>query len=225
MKLLLAANIFAQKYSRLLVLGVALLLTSPFLTNGKFELLALSSLVLLASALAIGGRNINRSTFALYGCLALLAFGLDGFARLESNVPGLALTAAIADLVYAIALAIEALAIVQQIFADIRVTGDTIRGGVCVFLLAGFAWSLIFDAARELDPAAIALPDPAYGAYDMVYFSFTTLTTLGYGDVIPVSRFVRALANLEAILGLLYPAVFIARLVSLYVIRELDETN
>ncbi|MEI6200878.1 MAG: potassium channel family protein, partial [Enhydrobacter sp.] len=52
---------------------------------------------------------------------------------------------------------------------------------------------------------------------DLVYFSFATLTTVGYGDIVPVHPFARSLSNLEAILGQLYPATLLARMVSLHV--------
>jgi Ion channel len=55
--------------------------------------------------------------------------------------------------------------------------------------------------------------DPTIAA--MVYFSFTTLTTLGYGDIVPLHPYARGLANIEAMIGQLYPAILIARLVSL----------
>ena len=55
----------------------------------------------------------------------------------------------------------------------------------------------------------------------MFYFSFTTLTTLGFGDLVPLNHFARVLASLESIVGPVYLAIFIARLVGLHVIEEL----
>ena len=56
----------------------------------------------------------------------------------------------------------------------------------------------------------------------MLYFSFTTLTTLGYGDITPVSKMTMTLSNVQAIIGQLYPAIFIARLVGLYTAQVAD---
>jgi hypothetical protein len=60
-------------------------------------------------------------------------------------------------------------------------------------------------------------PNPTEGAYPpILYFSFVTLTTVGYGDILPVSQQARALSNLESLIGVLYPAVLIGRLLSMH---------
>ncbi|MGC8712867.1 MAG: potassium channel family protein, partial [Leptodesmis sp.] len=58
---------------------------------------------------------------------------------------------------------------------------------------------------------------------NLIYFSFTTLTTTGYGDIVPISTLARAFANVEAIIGVMYPAIFIARLVGLYSTQQHKE--
>jgi hypothetical protein len=54
-----------------------------------------------------------------------------------------------------------------------------------------------------------------FGIGNLIYFSFVTLTTIGYGDVVPLHPYARGLANVEAIIGQLYPATLLARLVTL----------
>ena len=105
-----------------------------------------------------------------------------------------------------------------------KVNGDTIKGGIAVFFLIGTVWSLLYNIVYFLDANAFSKSIEAINLFDsMFYFSFTTLTTLGYGDITPVSDLARTLANLEAITGMMYPSIFIARLVGLYTAQEMSE--
>jgi len=106
-----------------------------------------------------------------------------------------------------------------------RVTGETVAGGICAYLLLGVIWACVFillETARPGSfPAELASVQEegvrAHGRLtDYAYFSFVTLTTLGYGDIAPLRPPARSLASLEAITGQLYLAVLIARLVATY---------
>lgn len=113
------------------------------------------------------------------------------------------------------------------IFADVLTTremnADIIAGGVSVYLLIGLIFSLIYHAFYILDPSAFAFSshlDPPKGQesaylYLFNYFSYVTMTTLGYGDISPVSLQARTLVQVETLMGQLYVAIFIARLVSI----------
>ena len=96
-----------------------------------------------------------------------------------------------------------------------RVDGERICGALCVFLLAGIAFGGVFAALEALAPRSFSQAgDDGIGS--AVYFSFMTLTSVGYGDIAPAAPAARALAILEAVFGQLYLAILIARLVSLY---------
>jgi hypothetical protein len=98
------------------------------------------------------------------------------------------------------------------------ITRDQIYAGISVYLMLGFAFGCIYFLIETLAPggfmANTARPH-ASRTPDLMYFSFVTLATLGYGDITPVARSSRALAELEALAGTLYMAVFMARLVSM----------
>ncbi len=112
----------------------------------------------------------------------------------------------------------------RTIFSVKKVNGDTIKGGISVFFLIGIVWALVYNIVYLLDANAFSASIEATNLLDsMFYFSFTTLTTLGYGDITPVSDLARTLANLEAITGMMYPSIFIARLVGLYTAQEMSE--
>ena len=113
-----------------------------------------------------------------------------------------------------------ALSLLFHVFGHERITGDTIAGSICVFLLIGIIWMLVYQAINFFDPKAFN--NVASGSFspaamvDLAYYSFATLTTLGYGDIVPISRSVRMIAVTEAIVGQIYLTVLVARLVGLY---------
>ena len=85
-----------------------------------------------------------------------------------------------------------------------------------LYLLLGLIWSVMYATlGAHLPGAFTGSPGAAAGLSGWVYFSFVTLTTVGYGDITPVATEARSLAIMEALVGQLYPAVIIARLVSL----------
>ena len=93
-----------------------------------------------------------------------------------------------------------------------------IQGGVAAYLLIGVAWAHAYSLVALLRPGAFSgAVSAADGARAFLYFSFVTLTTVGYGDVLPVHPAARSLAMLEAVTGPLYLAILLARLVSLAV--------
>lgn len=118
--------------------------------------------------------------------------------------------------------------VVNAIARHERVTTDTILGGINGYLLIACSFTMFYACLMIYDmpdftvvgvPLAehLARQEDPRGFATFLYFSFTTLTTLGYGDIVPVSPISRMMTSLEAIIGQLYVAIFIARLVSLEV--------
>lgn len=102
-----------------------------------------------------------------------------------------------------------------------RVNTQVLCAGVSTYLLIGTAWTLAYMLVAEFNPAAFAFTTaPGAGStmsgFTAYYFSFITLTTVGYGDIVPASHVARMLATVEATVGTLFVAVMIARLVALY---------
>jgi hypothetical protein len=95
------------------------------------------------------------------------------------------------------------------------ITFHRIQGAVAAYVLLGVIWAHAYSLLELLRPGAFSGPlHPGDGPRDFFYFSFVTLTTTGYGDVMPVHPMARSLAILEAVVGSLYVAILIARLVS-----------
>jgi len=115
-------------------------------------------------------------------------------------------------------LVLVAMLIVSHVLKTERVSGEKIYGALSVYLLLGVIWAFVFLIVDFLVPGSFRYgQDGALTGAEMVYYSFVTLTTLGYGDIVPVNPSVRALATLEAITGQLYLTVLVARLVGLHI--------
>jgi hypothetical protein len=101
------------------------------------------------------------------------------------------------------------------------VTFDTVFGAICAYLLFGLAWALSYWAVFVISPQAFFFPMAGQDAgvritefSDFVYYSFVTMSTLGYGDITPLHRVTRTLSWMQSITGQFYVAVVIAWLVS-----------
>jgi hypothetical protein len=102
-----------------------------------------------------------------------------------------------------------------------EVTSDVIAGALSVYLLLGVTWSLFYQGLAMVDPSAFNVGSAIAAAgpldrMDFVYYSFITLATVGYGDITPVAPLAQSFAYAEAVIGVLYVAVLVARLVSAY---------
>jgi voltage-gated potassium channel Kch len=109
--------------------------------------------------------------------------------------------------------------VLQRVVREGPVTLQRIQGAVAVYLLLGLAFANAYELIERLRPGAFHLPHaPASSAElttALAYFSFVTLTTVGYGDTLPVHPAARSAAVLEALVGQLFPAILIARLVAM----------
>ena len=130
---------------------------------------------------------------------------------------------------YTIGFSLVGVAMVYHLMLERRVSIDTIASALATYLLFGLVWALVYVFFEHIDPDAftgqIGLGQPGEKSEfkAMVYFSFTTLTTLGYGDIIPINPFARSRAVLEAAFGQIYLAILIARLVGLHTARSMAE--
>ena len=130
---------------------------------------------------------------------------------------------AVATEVFTIALLVVLTALVfKQVFRAGPVTAHRIQGAIVVYMLIGLVWSSAYQLLELLQPGSFQVPAGDHGLHSEVlgYFSFVTLTTVGYGDVTAVHPIARSLVIAEALIGQLYPAILIARLVSLELISQ-----
>ncbi|MDH7460305.1 ion channel [Chitinophagaceae bacterium 26-R-25] len=105
--------------------------------------------------------------------------------------------------------------VLLRTFSAGAVTIHRVFGAVVVYLLIGFIFALMYETVYFVDDDTAFKGLSLAERKEFMYFSLTTLTTVGYGDIIPLLPFSRSLANMEALIGQLYPAILIARLVSM----------
>jgi hypothetical protein len=118
-----------------------------------------------------------------------------------------------------LAIAAVSLTIARVVFGSGPVSFHRVQGAVLLYLNFALMFFTVYRLMDGLSPNSFHFPpdgDMEHGSgAALLYFSFTTLTTLGYGDITPVHPLARSLANLEGVVGQLYPATLLARLVSL----------
>ncbi len=189
-------------------------------TAGFSPMLAL----VISAAVAVNSRQ--RGMFAVAALLGVAAIAGLGFAELNESM-SVRIASQICGLVL---LALTTLVMLNSLVQADQVSRDTIVGGICVYLMVGLSFALIFIILAELDPTVFAwgvdpnpIDDPPRRATQLLYFSFVTLTTLGYGDISPRSDLAQMFAVSEAVIGQLYLTIFVARLVGLYVGRRRNE--
>jgi hypothetical protein len=113
------------------------------------------------------------------------------------------------------------LVIGKAVFAPGRITHHRIEGGVILYLNIAIAFTSVYRMISELDPTAFAdvagHQTETAAMSTMLYFSFTTLTATGFGEILPINPLARSMANLESVLGQLYLAILLARLVTMHI--------
>jgi hypothetical protein len=153
-----------------------------------------------------------------------LAVGGSG-GRLLSPGPGWIVVDHVGGIGFVLLVAIS---ITRNVWRERVVSADTIVGGIAVYILLGAAWSAAYQLLEFLVPGSLVVVSGAAGHWGpwevapgqfprLFFFSFVTLTTLGYGDIVPASMPAGVLTSAEAVVGPLYLAVLIARLVGLHI--------
>lgn len=210
-------RIYAKPYEVLLSICVGFLLTYPYFGTSNVQEAVLDtilSLILLTALMTVSSHGHVR--VIAWGLLVMALAGSwwpqEG-SRTALHFVGLGCTAGF--------LFIVTYGLYRSVFAQRSVTSDTLYGAVCIYLLLGMLWSYIYILIESLLPGSFntgLAQDAGYGklSSELVYYSFTTLTTVGYGDVTPVTAQARSLVILQQCTGVLYVAIMMARLVSMY---------
>ncbi len=170
----------------------------------------LQGLTLLLALCAARANRIFLASSGIYllvsTCSTLVSLLAPGAARLSQAPP----------LVGGLLLFITPFAILRQISTHRQVTAQTLLGAVCVYLLWGFSFSFLYETIAFFSPTPFFLNAQPARSSNFLFFSYTTLTTVGYGNLIPASELGEMFAVLEALLGQVYLVIIVARLVSLW---------
>lgn len=195
-----------------LLIALALLFfVSPFiqeLPSAKVIQRFLVAVVFLSALFAVAGRG-SLLVGSLLAAAALIGQWVGFF------IPAVApysLLPAIAFLIFVIA------RVLGYILSATEVDNETLCACLSGFLMIGLLWATGYILLGQLDPDAFNFTHPGQtmDGFEAFYFSFVTLSTIGYGDITPVSRVAKMLCVMQAITGMFYVAVLVARLVSIY---------
>lgn len=196
--------------AQLLLALIILVVASPWLESGSMELLesAVVTLILISALAAIGaGRHVFVTAVLLVVTPLVSRWWMH---TTDQYLPtGIFL---VSSLVFVLFVTVQLL---QYVLRATVVDTGVLFTSIAIYLLFGFAWALAYQFVVAVDPTSIAAPDGVeLTSFTALYFSYSTLTTVGYGDIVPVSSVARMLAMTESTTGVLYVAVLIARLVS-----------
>jgi hypothetical protein len=187
-----------------------LLIIAPIAVSGfpDIERPLTAALAGLAVGLSMAASNARR--WLVY--LALLASAIVMAATLIPGVGSTPLTFGI--LILGLLMVITPAVILNRVARHEHITATTLWGAVSAYLSIGLAFSLFYAAANGFDSAAFPNVE-GVSLGDFNYFSFVTMTTLGFGDITPATDIPRALSVLQTILGQIFLVVVVARVVSL----------
>ena len=202
------------KQRNLAISLVCYLVVDAFFSDNKLLTYSILAMLIIAGPLAVG-RKGSRRFVTLVLAVAMIGLGYLSTLRQGDYVEFIAYIAAtlfFMDMIYLLSRAL----LVEQT----RVTGDTLWGAINVYLLFGMMFAFLYSAVLALHPGAftggILDNNSLEVTQSMVYYSFVTMTTLGYGDITPKIQVAATLAYVQALIGQLYVAILIARLVSMY---------
>lgn len=212
-KTFLPKRLFRYSAIELLIALVLLLVTAPLvedLPGGELVEPILLTLVMLSAVLAVGAR---RRSLLIALLLVIPAIAGKWLNHLAPAVVSPVLHLICATLFFGFVIA----HLLQFILRAPRVDTSVLCAGLAGYLLLGVLWTPLYLTIYRWNPSSFTLPSGStMDGFTGFYFSFITLTTVGYGDIAPVSRVARMLAVIEAVVGLFYMAVLISRLVSVY---------
>jgi len=200
----------------LLVALVILIIVYPFI-EGILVLNVMLTVVLFTALYAVSQHRRQRVAALLLGvpwCISLWIY------QWHPDHVALAVTGSALGALF---LGYVTQVLLRHVIQADRVDAEMIYGAIAGYLLLGLVWAMLYAVIETLHPGSFArtATDGDIRPWsDLLYYSFVTLTTLGYGDVLPLSTRVRSLAILEAITGVFYVAVLVARLVSLHILHE-----
>ena len=201
-----------NRFSFLLISIVLFMILRPFVESFvriSFLMEIFVSVILLCGIYAVSEDRVSLVFALLTGLPALLTNW--SFQLLKT--PSLLLIHHIcAGLFFGVATII----IIRHLVNQKEITVDLIWGAVCGYFLIGFMWGDIYSLLETIQPGSFNLGQQEIPDIDsFIYFSFVTLATLGYGDIVPLTKQAQSLAIIETIMGQMYLAVNIAALVAI----------
>lgn len=216
-----------RRFAVLLVILLVLLAGPPILfgfgmSGGLFD--GVMSLMMLAAVLSLCFEPRQR-LFALILGIPTIILSLGGHAISGTVGIGVLFVGHLCEVLFLFG---AAALIVKSLFNNRSINFDSIFGAVCGYLFVGLGWAVLYSMIESIHPGSFQISralvtegDPTRPfPHVLTYYSFVTLTTVGYGDITPISSATRTFSWIEAITGQFYLAVIVAGLVSMLMAKD-----
>ncbi|MGE4538079.1 MAG: potassium channel family protein [Desulfovibrio sp.] len=214
-----------NRFHILLAALLAQIIVSPFLTGPGTDVFQDLFFLMLLIASVHGVRH-SRLYPAILGLTIASVFSVMGKHLIGGIFWDLS-----SDALGAVVVFLAGVALSLYLARQRRVNLDTVLGGLCVYLFMGAMWFLLYGFVNKVIPDAFAFT-VHHGPLSqemtdrlLFFFSYVTLMTIGYGDIVPLSPVAQVIAILEGLLGQFYLVFFMARLVGLHVAAKQSDTG
>jgi len=201
------------KYEILLFALIGLIFIAPYMVSLKYGEWILSFTMIFA-IFSIVFTALEQKRFLIFTVLLSTSLLIVNFVRLTNPAP----EAEITQSILSIAFYILAIVILSREFRFNKpITTNTIFAALSIYLLIAITFANAFNIILIVNPGSFEIAniiDPKLIRFELTYFSFTTLTTVGFGDIIPIATQAKSLVVIEQISGVLYLAALVSRLVS-----------
>jgi hypothetical protein len=212
-------HILKDEFNHLLMTQIVILAAYPFFQvfEAKFPIIPLLLLISIVPALWVG---LPRRVFIAVISIGALAFLLN-LATFWSGSEVRTKAHLILLILYAVFYFLAISILIKKISSKTVVTADTIKGGISIYFLLGLFWATLYMIMLHFDLNALSNMQKETASFDCYYYSFTTLTTLGYGDIAPVAKYAKILAIMEAVAGPVYLAIFVAQIIGMNIAQKM----
>jgi hypothetical protein len=214
---------FKDRFLFLLISILCLLILAP-LFKGFIGIRILMDIfftsILISAVYAVSKKKYILLVAALLALPMLVSIWSDNFVK----VPSLIL---VGDCFGILFMAFMVIVILSFIFREQEVTGNVIYGAIVVYLLIAIMWAFVFSVMESINPGSFAIGEGQIevGRPLFIYYSFVTITTLGYGDITPITALANSFSFLEAVIGQIYLVVLVARLVGIHISQSMNRES
>ncbi len=209
-----------SRFTVALVLFAAVYLVGETLPDETWSALLMWPLTAAATLVIFNATAVHHAVRRGFLALALVTFGL-AVAALASDRAALATPGSELPV---LCVPVVLVLILRHVFRRQRVTLDLVFGALTAYLLIGLLFALLYTVIARADPTLFVPVQDLDERNGLFYFSFVTLTTIGYGDITPAADWVRSIAVLEGLTGQIFLVVLVARLVGMEIAQRANES-
>lgn len=208
----LIQNFLRSKYLLLLIALISAIFFLPFIDDLVYGRMIFSAIFLfIIMGVSYGVRGFTSHVWILI-LLGFLGLFINFFALKMTGLAILSNTIISIFYIYVIAI------LCKDVFINKNVTLEILMGSICIYLLIAIMYATFYAILQKIDPSTFLLKEnyhPVHTAFDFYYFSFVTIATVGFGDIVPHTHLAKSIVMLESITGIFYVAILVSRLVAL----------